>query len=205
MAAASACAGVPASARPALTRACKRAWRVARGCACAVQGVAVAARHVTSNVAGAHPAVSDPSCLLPAALACCSMLQLPSAAARQLAAHGCVRLCVRGCCHHACLPRCINTPVSLLVATHRTGIIHARDARGRNVYHAGMARSGHQLGSAAAGEVAQAAMASGKGSYLPNLVLYPGACDDNVCAQMSVHKFRCVCCMRVCVYVARTS
>lgn len=46
--------------------------------------------------------------------------------------------------------------------------------RGRNVFHAGMARPGYQLGTAAAGEVAQKAMDSGKGNYLANLVLYPG-------------------------------
>jgi hypothetical protein len=37
-----------------------------------------------------------------------------------------------------------------------------------------MARSGYQLGTASAGEVAQQAMQSGKGNYLANLVLYPG-------------------------------
>jgi hypothetical protein len=46
--------------------------------------------------------------------------------------------------------------------------------RGRNVFHAGMARTGHALGSAAAGDVAAEAMASGKGNYLANLLLYPG-------------------------------
>jgi len=42
------------------------------------------------------------------------------------------------------------------------------------VYHAGMARAGYQLGTAAAGEVANTAMESAKGNYLANLVLYPG-------------------------------
>eukprot|EP00775_Hariotina_reticulata_P011129 gene11129-11283_t len=46
--------------------------------------------------------------------------------------------------------------------------------QGRNLFHAGMARSGCQLGTASAGEVAQQAMQSGKGNYLANLVLYPG-------------------------------
>lgn len=47
--------------------------------------------------------------------------------------------------------------------------------RGRNLFHAGMARGGgYVLGSAAAGDVAAKAMESGKGNYLANLVLYPG-------------------------------
>jgi hypothetical protein len=37
-----------------------------------------------------------------------------------------------------------------------------------------MARSGYQLGTAAAGEVANKAMETAKGNYLANLVLYPG-------------------------------
>lgn len=37
-----------------------------------------------------------------------------------------------------------------------------------------MARPGYALGTAAAGDVANKAMASGKGNYLANLVLYPG-------------------------------
>jgi hypothetical protein len=46
--------------------------------------------------------------------------------------------------------------------------------RGRNLFHAGMSRTGHVLGTAAAGDVASKAMESGKGNYLANLVLYPG-------------------------------
>lgn len=46
--------------------------------------------------------------------------------------------------------------------------------RGRNLFHAGMARGGYNLGTAAAGDVANKAMESGKGNYLANLVLYPG-------------------------------
>jgi hypothetical protein len=37
-----------------------------------------------------------------------------------------------------------------------------------------MARTGHVLGTAAAGDVAKKAMESGQGNYLANLVLYPG-------------------------------
>jgi hypothetical protein len=37
-----------------------------------------------------------------------------------------------------------------------------------------MARGGYQPGNAAAGDVANTAMQSGKGNYLANLVLYPG-------------------------------
>lgn len=51
--------------------------------------------------------------------------------------------------------------------------------RGRNVFHTGMARAGHRLGTATAGEVAQKAMKTGKGNYLANLILYPGM---NYCA-----------------------
>lgn len=46
--------------------------------------------------------------------------------------------------------------------------------RGRNLFHAGMARSGHVLGTAAAGDVCSKAMESGQGNYLANMVLYPG-------------------------------
>jgi hypothetical protein len=46
--------------------------------------------------------------------------------------------------------------------------------RGRTLYHAGMARAGHVLGSAVPGDVAAKAMTDEKGNYLPNLVLYPG-------------------------------
>lgn len=67
---------------------------------------------------------------------------------------------------HACLPS----------ATTLTCVLYCRRdrCRGRNVYHAGMARAGYQLGTAAAGEVANTAMESAKGNYLANLVLYPG-------------------------------
>ncbi|KIY99022.1 hypothetical protein MNEG_8940 [Monoraphidium neglectum] len=46
--------------------------------------------------------------------------------------------------------------------------------QGRNVAHLGLARPGHAAGAAKAGEVAAKAMASGKGNYLANLILYPG-------------------------------
>eukprot|EP00879_Flechtneria_rotunda_P014711 GHRR01015372.1.p1 GENE.GHRR01015372.1~~GHRR01015372.1.p1 ORF type:complete len:269 (+),score=61.85 GHRR01015372.1:206-1012(+) len=46
--------------------------------------------------------------------------------------------------------------------------------QGRTVFHAGMARPGHQLGTAVPGEVSVKAMESGQGNYMPNLVLYPG-------------------------------
>lgn len=46
--------------------------------------------------------------------------------------------------------------------------------RGRTLFHAGMAREGHVLGTATIGDVAQTAMDTGKGNYLANLLLYPG-------------------------------
>jgi hypothetical protein len=52
--------------------------------------------------------------------------------------------------------------------------ISVSPCRGRNVFHAGMARGGYTLGTAAAGEVANKAMETAKGNYLANLVLYPG-------------------------------
>jgi hypothetical protein len=45
---------------------------------------------------------------------------------------------------------------------------------GRNIAHFGLARPGHALGTAKAGDVAAKAMASEKGNYLANLILYPG-------------------------------
>lgn len=52
--------------------------------------------------------------------------------------------------------------------------------RGRNIAHFGLARPGTPPGGARAGGVASEAMRSGKGNYLANLVLYPGACAGGV-------------------------
>jgi hypothetical protein len=57
--------------------------------------------------------------------------------------------------------------------------------RGKNLFHAGMAREGYPLGTAVAGDVATKAMESGKGNYLANLVLYPGENRNSVTSQVS--------------------
>ena len=49
-----------------------------------------------------------------------------------------------------------------------------RVLRGRNIFHAGYIAAGRRPGSATAGELCSAAMQSGTGNYLANLVLYPG-------------------------------
>ena len=49
-----------------------------------------------------------------------------------------------------------------------------RVCRGKNIYHAGMAAAGIQLGRAVPGDVCNKAMEAGKGNYLANLILYPG-------------------------------
>jgi hypothetical protein len=48
--------------------------------------------------------------------------------------------------------------------------------QGRAVLHAGAIKAGVKPSSAVAGEVCKAAMSSGRGNYLANLILYPGAC-----------------------------
>ena len=50
--------------------------------------------------------------------------------------------------------------------------------RGRNVFHAGFIAEGRRPGGAKPGELCEAAMESGTGNYLANLVLYPGTEDD---------------------------
>jgi hypothetical protein len=53
---------------------------------------------------------------------------------------------------------------------------------GRNVAHFGLARKGHAPGAAAAGDVVRACVSEGRGNYLANLVLYPGARAFVVCS-----------------------
>jgi len=48
---------------------------------------------------------------------------------------------------------------------------------GRNVYHRGAAAADARPGAARAGETCAAAMRSGTGNYLANLVLYPGRAE----------------------------
>lgn len=82
------------------------------------------------------------------------------------------QLTLGGACMGAELHACRRVWQGLQAATPCRGVVVHHG--GRCVMHCGMIRPGEQAGQATLGPICRAAMQSGRGNYLANLILFPG-------------------------------